>query len=196
VLNIEEIAETLTFKGIIEDLLKRDPALIPPSEKEKLELINSPAISRWIDASKGQMAKGSKIVGSISRYKGRFLLVEVHQQMLYPSAAALSERDSFINHVVRHIKSQLEQLQPGSPNIIVVQGFNWVMFGLGEDFEAIEPLKSKIDEFLIKNHQKYLSGIAIFANDFAGSILIPNKQAAKESRLSNDDVEKLGMRII
>lgn len=177
-------------------LLGQLGSLVLPSTKKNLEFIDTPAISNWISLCKTEIAKGSKLVKWFSRHMSTFLLVEVHPMMAYPSKAALSERDSFIYHVIRHIKNQLKQLQPDSPNVIVVQGFNWVLFGLGEDFEDIEPLSSKIREYLSKNQQKHLSGIDIFTNDFAKSVFIPNEQAAKESKLSNDDIEKLGMRIV
>jgi len=195
-LDINEIAETLKYKRVMEDLLKRSSDLILPNEKEKLKLINSPAISRWINSSKGQIALGSKMVTWISRHKGKFLLVEVHPQMFYPSAAALIERDSFINHIVRHIKDQLEQLQPNSPNIIAVQGFNWVMFGLGEYVENIKPLRSKIEDFLSANKQADLSGIAIFSDDFAKSTYIPNAHASGNAKLRQEEIRKLGMKTV
>jgi hypothetical protein len=195
-LDINEIAETLRYKKDMEDLLKKSPSLILPHDKKQLDLINSPAISRWISSSRGQVARGSKIITWISKHKAKFLLVEVHPQMIYPSSAALSERDSFINHVIRHIEGQLKQLQPGSPNIIVVQGSNWILFELGENFEDIEPLALKLREYLAKNRQIHLSGVAILTNDFAKSAFIPNEEAAEESKLTSDDVERLGMQVI
>lgn len=195
-LDIDEIAETLRNKQVMENLLKRSPMLVPPNDKEKLKLINTPAILRWIDSSKGQIAKGSKLVSWISRHKGKFLLVEVHPQMFYPSVAALSERDSFINHVIRHIGTQLEQLQPSSPNIIVIQGFNWVMFGLGEDIEDIEPLSSKIRDFLNKNKYENLSGVAFFSDNFAKTVFIANAHASENSKLSQGEMQKLGMKTV
>lgn len=116
--------------------------------------------------------------------------------MAFPSKAAMAEMDSFLNHVTRHINGQLAQLQPGSPNIIVVQGFNWVMFGLGDDFEDVEPLHTKIQAYLEKKKLPHLSGIAFFSEDFSKSMFVPNGYALKESELSADEVQYLGMRAV
>lgn len=116
--------------------------------------------------------------------------------LAFPSKAAKDETDAFLRHVTRHINGQLEQLQPGSPNIIVVQGFNWVLFGLGEDFEDVEPLVASIRAYLHDKKLTHLSGVGFFSNDYSKSIFVPNMFAAKESELSSAEVKRLGMRIV
>ena len=71
-------------------------------------------VKEWIDSCKNQIVEGSRIIKSIMGGPAGFLLVEIHTEMFYPSKAALAERDSFVNHVIRHIEAQLEeeQLQP------------------------------------------------------------------------------------
>ena len=109
-----------------------------------------------------------------------------------------TSRDSFINHVMRHIKAQLSerQLQPSSPNIIVIQGHNWIIFGLGEYLHDIKPLYMKIKEFLNKKKEEHLSGVALFSREFGNSVFILNEHVREMSKLDRNEVEKLGMRYL
>ena len=60
---------------------------------------------------------------------------------------------------------------------------NWVMFGLGDDFEDVEPLHTKIQAYLEKKKLPHLSGIAFFSEDFSKSMFVSNGYALKESEL-------------
>lgn len=187
---LDDIAFTVRNKTLLEKMNK----FLTPNDRKNLELIDIPPLNRWIDSCKEQISQGSKLIKYISCYRFKYLLVEIHPQSVYPSLASLKERNSFICHVIRHIKDQLGQLQPNSPNIIVVQGFNWIIFGFGEDLQ-FEPLYFKIKDFLNKEKQECLSGIAMFSADFGKSIFVPNEQAAETSKLSKDEIGKLGMHL-
>ena len=110
--------------------------------RERLELIDKSKLKSWINSCKNEIVKGSKLIKSIICGWSKTLLVEVHTEGVYPSAAALKEQDSFINHIIRHIKTQLseQQLQPNSPNIIVIQGYSWIILGFGDVLQDTKSL--------------------------------------------------------
>ena len=192
-ISMDDIANTIRYKESMEKHYK----FLPEYEKKNLELVKNPSIEKWINSCKDQILKGSDIIKSILSWSAKSHLIEIHPKMIYPSVAALKERDSFINHVIRHIKAQLEdhQLQPDSPNIIIVQGSNWIFFDLEKDPDT-KLLHKKITEFLEERKEKYLSGIVLFYRDFNHSIFIVNEYASEMSKLSKNEVERLGMRFM
>jgi len=157
-----------------------------------MKLLEKPCVKRWVNSCKNQIAQGSKLIKYIHGYKSETLLVEIHTEHIYPSPAAEAELNSIINHVTRHIKDQLkkQQLQPNSPNIIVIQSYKLVAF----DFVVFYPfikLLLKIKEFFNQKREKNLSGIILFSTDFDRSIFIANNQAGETSKLSKSEVEML-----
>ncbi len=191
-IDLSDISLTLSLQPTLEKL----GPLVLPQDAKKLEQIKQPPLDGWVQCCRGELEKGSKLINWFSIHKAPFLLVEIHPMLAFPSKAAKDETDAFLRHVTRHINGQLEQLQPGSPNIIVVQGFNWVLFGLGEDFEDVEPLVASIRAYLHDKKLTHLSGVGFFSNDYSKSIFVPNMFAAKESELSSAEVKRLGMRIV
>ena len=160
-IDLSDISRTL----MLQPTLERIGPLVLPQDAEKLEQIKKPPIDGWVQSCRGELEKGSTLINWFSIHKEAFLLVEVHPMMTFPSKAAKEETDAFLRHVARHINGQLEQLQPGSPNIIFVQGFNWVLFGLGEDFEDVEPLVAAIRAYLQEKKLPHLSGVGFFSHD-------------------------------
>jgi len=73
---------------------------------------------------------------------------------------------------------------------------NGVMYGLGEDKEDIEPLSSKIRDFLNENKHEDLSGVAFFSGNFAKTVFIANAHASENSKLSQGESQKLGMKTV
>ena len=187
------LADVIRNKTTYEDLLNKGFSI--PDVMCELQLSGTSPVKEWIDSCKNQIIKGSGIIKSITGSPARFLLVEIHTEMFYPSKAALAERDSFVNHVIRHIEAQLEekQLEPDHPNIIIVQGYNWVAFGLDYDFQEIRLLYEKVKEFLNEKDEKHLSGIALLSGDFKSTIFISNEKAGIASKLNKDEIENLGM---
>ena len=118
------------------------------------------------------------------------LLVEIHTEGLYPSKAAMAERDSFINHIIRNVEGQLkeEQIQPDEPNIIIIQGRNWTIWG---EYELI---CSRIQKFFEERKEKYLSGIAVFETDFVDVMYVNNKYVEASSKLNQTEVNQLGFK--
>jgi len=163
--------------------------------REHLQLIGASPVKEWIDSCKHQIVQGSKLIKAIIGGRSKTLLVEVHTESIFPSAAAEAERNSFINHVKRHLESQLKQLEPENANIVVVQGYNWTMFGFG-DLQDARPLYARIKGFLDEKNREHLSGIALFSRDFNESVFISNQKAATMSKLSADEIQELGMRYI
>jgi len=70
------------------------------------------------------------------------------------------------------------------------------MFGLGEDIEDIEPLSSKIRDFLNENKHENLSGVAFFSDNFAKTVFIANAHASENSKLSQGEIQKLGVKTV
>jgi hypothetical protein len=180
-----------------QEILEKMSSLLPFYDRKDLELIKTSPVKEWVESCRDQIVRSNGLAKSIGVGNFKSLLVEIHSEMFHPSASSKAETESFIGHVVRHIKTQIaeKQLQPGSPNIIIMQGYNWIIFGF-DDLLDIQPLYSKVAEFLTQNKEEWLSGVAIFAQDFAKSIFIPNEQASKEAKLSKAEIEKLGMRYI
>lgn len=175
------------------ELLKK-VNLIDHTTKKYLKLIEKPHVKQWVNSCREQIVQGSKLICSIKCYKLGAILVEVHTNFFYPSSAAEAELNSIINHVVRHIKGQLEeeQLQPNSPNIIVIQSGKLDIFYLMFGFPPINQLYKKIKKFFHNRREKNLSGIILFSTDFDKLIFIANDQAGKKSKLTKNEVEKLG----
>ena len=154
-IDLSDISLTLNLQPTLQQL----GPLVLPQDGETLKQIKQPPLYEWVQSCRKELEKGSTLINWFSIHKEAFLLVEVHPMMAFPSKAAKDETDAFLRHVTRHIDGQLEQLQPGSPNIIVVQGFNWVLFGLGEDFEDVEPLVVMIRAYLEDKKLPHLSGL-------------------------------------
>jgi len=206
---MDEITSMIRFKDsiekiedpIVKDQVMKSLSNLPKYERELLELIETPPVDQWINSCRDQILKGSSIITSILGGDSKTRLIEIHSQMTYPSTAALKERDSFINHVIRHITAQLEdhQLQPDGPNIIIVQGSNWTFWifsDLGGDLTETRLLYERIMDFLDRRKEKYLSGISLF-NKFSNPIIfIPNRYASSTSKLDKNEIEKLGMHIL
>jgi hypothetical protein len=123
------------------------------------------------------------------------LLVEIHTKDLCPSKAAELERKSFLNHIIRNVEGHIteNQLQPNAMNIIAVQGHHWT-FGFNYNLFDISPIILNVRNFFARKKEKYLSGIALFGNDFEYAIYINNIFAEKESKLTEDNVLELGFK--
>jgi hypothetical protein len=184
------------FKGLItlDDFVSiceesRKITLLPPNIEEFLNFINDSKIKDWMGSSHPDKLGTTKLIKSIGGAPLPTLLVEIHTEGLYPSKAAMAERDSFINHIIRNVEGQLmeEQIQPDEPNIIIVQGRNWTIWG---EFELIG---NRIQKFFEYRKEKYLSGIAVF-EDFHNVMYVNNKYVEASSKLNQSEVNQLGYR--
>jgi len=77
------------------------------------------------------------------------------------------------------------------PNIILIQGFHWTIFALGE----FGPLYKRLQQFFEERKEEHLSGVAIFGTDFNKTIFVNNPYARDTSRLSETDVKILGFSV-
>jgi len=179
-----------------QESLQKMYRFLTPDIREHLQLIGTSPVKEWIDSCKHQIVQGSKLIKSIIGGGTKSLLVEVHTESIFPSAAAEAERNSFINHVKRHLGDQLQQLERNNPNIIIAQGFNWTIFGFGVNFQDIAPLYLSIKKFLHEKNEESLSGIALFSRDFSESVFISNEEAGTVSKLTRDEIDILGMRYL
>lgn len=178
-------------------LYKKMEQWLTASDRRLLDLINNGKIRSWLTCFDPRLLKKAKLIkGIIAGTGASTLLVEIHTKEFFPSKAAMSERKSFLNHIIRNIKTQIteHQLQPNAPNIIIVQGYHWTMFGFGLfDFEL---LYTQIQKFFEKRREEYLSGVVIFGTKFEEALYISNNYATESSRLDKEDVAKLGFRLL
>lgn len=144
-----------------------------------------------IDIDKNELMKnGNKIIKFIEATKNSTLFVTIQTEASYPSKAASLEQKSFVNHILRNIKRQLEeeQIEPNEPNIIFIQGYNWTVFVMDE----LKPIINKIKTFFNECPEKYLSGIAVVGTDFRNIMYINNDSSADSSKLSPSEITLLG----
>jgi len=179
-----------------QESLQKMYSFLTPDIRERLQFIGTSPVKEWIDSCKHEIVQGSKLIKSIIGGGSKTLLVEVHTESIFPSAAAEAERNSFINHVKRHLEDQLQQLEPNNPNITIVQAFNWTIFGFGINFQDIAPLYLSIKKFLDEKNEESLSGIALFSRDFSESVFISNEEAGTVSKLRRDEIDMLGVRYL
>lgn len=147
--------------------------------------MNDKKVKSWLSTFDTKLLGKAKLVKGIIASPGTStLLVEIHIELSFPSKAAISEQKSFLNHIVRNIKTQIteEQLQHNAPNIILVQGYNWTMFGF--DLSDLGgALHLKITNFFKENREANLSGVVIFDRDPEKAVYISNKYASESAQL-------------
>lgn len=182
---LKDLSLIIQNKEIFEKLYE----LLPPIEKENLELIKKPYIKEWIEEYKDQIRE-SRLIKSIIGAKSKYHLIEIHPKNVYPSEAAEAEINSLINRIIRHIKDQLRQIELHKPNIIAIQVSNWTF--LVRDISD-NKIYTRIREFLNQRKERYLSGVILFTEDFEDAIFIPNAYASKVSKLSYEELEQLGI---
>ena len=165
---------------------------LTPHDRKLLNLINDKKVKSWLRSFDTRLLEKARLVKGIIASPGTStLLVEIHIQSFFPSKAAISERESFLNHIVRNIDTQIKerQLQPNAPNIILVQGHHWTMFGFD-----LGPLYNQMQSFFEKRREANLSGVVIFGREFEKAVYACNNYASKSSQLSREDIAKLGFR--
>ena len=180
-----------------QSLYKKMEQWLTPHDRKLLDLINNEKIRSWLSYFDPTLLKKAKLIkGIIAGTGASTLLVEIHTKEFFPSKAAMSERKSFLNHIIRNIKTQIKehQLQPNAPNIIIVQGYHWTMFGFG--LFDLELLYTRIQKFFEKRREEYLSGVVIFGTKFEEALYIGNNYATESSRLDKEDIVKLGFRFL
>jgi len=171
---------------------------LTPHDHRLLNLMNDKKVKSWLSTFDTKLLGKAKLVKGIMAIPGTSTrLVEIHLELFFPSKAAISEQKSFLNHIVRNIKTQIteEQLQHNAPNIILVQGHNWTMFGF--DLSDLGgALHLKITNFFKENREANLSGVVIFDRDPEKAVYISNKYASESAQLDKEDIANLGFRYL
>jgi len=134
--DFDKIAYILTNQS----LYRKFEKLWTQGDQRLMGLISDKKIKRWLDGFDTALLSKAKLAkGIISGKMNSTMLVEIHTEEFYPSKATSLELKSFLNHLDRHVESQLNQLQPETPNIVVVQGWHWTMlFSLDTLYESIK----------------------------------------------------------
>lgn len=191
--NIGDIAHILAYQSTYRSMEQ----WLNPRERELLNLIDNEKIKDWLSSFDPKFLEKAKLIKVIMASPGTStLLVEVHTESFFPSKAAMSERESFLNHVVRNIETQIteRQLQPNAPNIILIQGHHWTMFGF--DLFSLEPLYTRILNFFEERREAHLSGVGIFGTDFDKTVYMRNNYATEYSQLDKEGIAKLGFLLV
>lgn len=187
---LDDIIEMIKNLSVYEEMEKI--GLLLPKDKERLNLVNESKIKEWNSCCNLETLGSSKLIKSIIGHPSKYLLVEIHTENFYPSKAAMLEQGSFVNHILRNVRGQLEeeQIQPNEPNIIIIQAYNWIASGI----ENFEPIRNGIIKFLDENKQDYLSGIGVFSNDFENILYVSNKYALTQSKLNDSEIAQLSFK--
>lgn len=187
---LDDIIEMIKNLSVYEEMEKI--GLLLPQDKERLTLVNESKIKEWNSCCNLETLGSSKLIKSIIGSPSQYLLIEIHTENFYPSKAAMLEQGSFVNHILRNVRRQLdeEQIQPNEPNIIIVQAYNWIVSGI----ENFEPIRNGIIKFIEDNKQDYLSGIGVFSNDFENTLYISNEYALTQSKLNESEIAQLGFK--
>ncbi len=176
-------------------LYEKMEKLLSSADRRLYDLIGNPKIKSWLNCFDPTLLKKAKLIkGIIAGKGGSTLLVEIHPEKFFPSKASISETESFLNHLARHIETQITegQLQPSAPNIIAVQGFHWIAFGF--DLSSPSELYESIQKLFEKRKEKYLSGVIVFQKEVEKGVYISSTYATKSSQLVKEDIDKLGLR--
>jgi hypothetical protein len=155
-------------------------------------------IAKWAKTIRPSMAQGCPIVyfGAID---GDVAGVQIQDRKRYPSSSSKLEIKSFLTRIDRVLEDKIAggQLQPGSPNIIVIRAHNWLSHGYEEsrdflvlDFDAI---RSAVKETLDKVENPHIACVSLYESDYGKARSITNEHADPSSRLSEIELYELGL---
>ena len=170
---------------------ERKERLVQSSFKPLLPM-DHPKVAEWAELISYKTKKPSRIIKNIIITPNVRKIVEIHPWMIFPSKAATLASASFVGHIKRHLKEQNKQLEPGTPNIIVIQGDNWTVFGLENPMLNFNPIYEGIKSFFDETHVKDLSGVALFTKEFIKSRYISNEYAVETSKLDKSEISRVG----
>jgi hypothetical protein len=155
-------------------------------------------IAQWARTIKPSVAEGCPIVffgASDLDLAG----VQIQDRKLHPSFSSELERESFLAHIGRVLEDKIAggQLQPGSPNIIVIRAHNWLSHGYEDsrdlvalDFNAI---RSAVKKTLDKVENRHIACVSLYESDYGKSRIITNEHADASSHLSETELSQLGL---
>lgn len=160
--------------------------------------LNRLPLSDWIPLIQHELSKNSPIK-AISGHlfeKGTEPLVEIHSDDHYPSKSGEDEKESFLNHILRRIDDKVThgQLVADTPNVIIVQAYNWLYSTYEYTASDFQPIHDKTVNYLETIKSTSLSGVLIFSSDFDRAIFIPNPYASNDSKLTDEQLDALQFR--
>jgi len=139
------------------------------------QFVNCPVASFW----------------SIPSRKDR--IVEVAGQEISPSPVSSLERVAFLNHVERKLKEELNQMQPGEINLIVLRASDWSILGYEKGkLEAVfffPEIRSRIEEFMAREKNPDLSAILVYEDSFPNAQIVMNPYSSGRSRTNSELIE-------
>jgi hypothetical protein len=149
----------------------------------------------WASSADFSKLNKTTMVQSVISLAAKSPLVEFHTKGFYPSTSAEKEMSSFANHIERHIKAQIAsgQVEASAANIILVQGYNWMVRNLAVE-EAVNEIILKIRLFLAATPFPDISGVGFFSRYPDDGYFIPNPRRGRTSALAEATVKALGMK--
>jgi hypothetical protein len=169
---------------------------MPEYLREIVDSFKDGVLRSWASAADFTKLNKNTMIQTVISLACASPLVEFHTKGFYPSTSAEREMSSFGNHIVRHIKAQMasEQVETGAANIILVQGYNWLVRSLALE-EAVNDVILKIRLFLAAARLADINGVGFFSRHPDDGYYIPNPRCGKKSALADATVKALGMRI-
>jgi hypothetical protein len=162
------------------------------------EQLSDEEIAKWAKTIRPSMAQGCPVV-YFGASDGDFAGVQIQDRKRHPSPSSKLEIKSFLTRVDRVLEDKIAggQLQPGSPNIIVIRAHNWLSHGyedsrdfLALDFDAIE---NAVKKTLSKMENHHIACVSLYESDYGKARIITNEHADPSSHLSEVELSELGL---
>lgn len=179
-INLRTMAHVIRHKKILSNR-----SYVPLDEKEHLQLLKNKTIQRWLFSTNSRIRDADLFVSIYGR-RLRSRLVEIHNLGASSSPSWKKMRESFTNHLIRHVNGQIHQLQNGHPNIIAVQASDMDIIAL----DSMSLIFKRFREFLKGQKLRQLSGVFVFT-EYGNHVYIRNKYADKASRLTERQLRAL-----
>lgn len=165
------------------------------TDQRLLSVVNNPIVEKWLDSFDRELLRRTNLIKGVIAGQGKStMLIEIHTEGMYPSAAAKSELESFLCHITRNVTAQIteQQLEPNASNIVVVRGRNWLMSLFDPD--ELDKLYTALKKFYKEKDEGYLSGVVVFDDDLDKAVYVNNDYAKEISRLTREEVVKFGFK--
>jgi hypothetical protein len=168
-----------------------------PSFEHIIQLPKDLIFQKWLNSLKNvELIKASVVKTIIAHPMSKEipLLAEIHTEGLYPSQAEKAAIQSFANHLVRHVKTQLseQQMQLNSINIISIR-IDKFMLSSPSLFAEFSKLRKGINQLFEAEKNKDLTGLALYSDNIRNAIFFPNPFAIASSRLTETEMKELGL---
>ncbi len=172
------------------------PGLLPSYFAQLLENLRSSETRNWLEAVDPSNLSKVELITYVAALPSSSLLVEIYPEGFYPSEAGKAELTSFVNHLVRNVRGQIDesQLEDGAPNIVMVQGYHWLALADWVELLDIEPIYNGLKRFFAEIKEPKLSGVAVFSKDIGSAFYVPNDFADRSSVLLRSAVSELDLK--